>query len=404
MFSRLYPIKHPRVNFAVAYTDPTKRETSGRAKRVVKTFVLKTDAEEYQKTLNKNVAVAGVTGLSLDTQSRADFFAARQILDMAGVNLSLADVARAWLNANPSKTEGALLLPPLLIEFIDHKRTVENCKSRTLDSLEDRLSAWFRDEALITVADLTREKCLALRSRKTARKGSKKAPGPTTRKNDMNAASSFLSWLHERGTIPVHPLRGLRRPVASDALRIVWSVPEARAWLDAAAIYRKGRFVPAMVSLLMGGLRPSEQTESRFVLDGDPVLRAEGGKLRGRANRVVPLCAAACAWLAIYPPDKKGFFPPLSVKGRTALKKATGLDWAQDAPRHTFISARAAIVQHEGQVAREAGTSIEIIHRHYHRTLSLDIAEAIMGLMPPKKRKRIIKNVTPPKEKTKLLA
>lgn len=399
MFSRLYPIKHPRVNFAVAYTDPMKREKSGRAKRVVKTFVLKSDAEEYQKTLNKNVAVSGVTGLSLDTQSRADFFAARQILDLAGVNLSLADVARAWLKANPSRTEGALLLAPLLVEFIDDKRNVENCKSRTLDSLEDRLTAWFRDSALLTVADLTREACLALRSRPGA--------GSTTRKNDMNAASSFLSWLHERGTIPVHPMRGLRRPAASEAKRIVWTPPEARAWLAAAAAYRKGRFVPAIVSLLMGGLRPSEQTESRFVLDGEPVLRAEGGKLRGRANRVVPLCAAAVAWLAIYPPRADGTFPPLSVKGRNALKKATGQPWAQDAPRHTFISARAAIVQHEGQVAREAGTSVDIIHRHYHRTLSLKIAEEIMGLMPPTSPtapRRIIKNVTPKKEKPKVLA
>jgi hypothetical protein len=378
MFARLYPIRHPRVNFAVSYTDPTKREATGRAKRVVKTFVLKSDAEKYQATINKNLPVAGVRGLALDDHARADFFAARQTLDLAGVNLSLADVARAWLAANPTRIEGRLLLDALLVEFIDHKAHVENCKPRTIRSLEDRLRAWFRDEGLLTVADLTRDACLALRSRK--------GPSATTRKNDMNAASSFLSWLHECGTIPVHPLRGLRRPTADEAKRIVWTVAEARAWFNAAAAYREGRFVPSLVSLFFGGLRPGEQGESRFVLDGEPVLRAEGGKLRGRANRTVPLCAAAVHWLAVYPPRHDGRFPPLTVKAREALKKAAGLPWAQDAARHTFISARAAIIQHEGQVAREAGTSIEIIHRHYHRTLSREVAESLMGLLPATKR------------------
>ena len=377
MQARLYPIKHPRVNFAVAYLDPTRREKSGRAKRVVKTFVTRSDAEDHLRSVNKNLPVVGVRGLALDDAARSDFHAARSALDLAGVNLSIADVVRAWLNANPTRTQGALDLDPLLEQFIDHKRDVENCKERTTASLQSRLRAWFRDEALLTVADLTREKCLALRSRK--------GPSATTRKNDMNAASSFLSWLHECEIIPVHPLRGLRRPTADETTRVIWTLDEARAWFAAAERYRQGRYVPALVALYFGGLRPGEQQESRFLFGKTPELRAEGGKLRGRANRTVPLVPAAIAWLKKYPPKKTGQFEPITVTARNRLKKATGMEWAQDAARHTFISARAAIVKHEGEVAREAGTSVDIIHRHYHRLISESTAKALLSLQPGKK-------------------
>jgi integrase len=377
MLARLYPIKHPRVHFAVAYTNPTQREKSGRAKRIVKTFVTKADAEEYQKTINKNMPVVGVRGLALDDAARADFHAARAALELAGVNLSLADVVRAWLSANPTRVQKELELDALLEQFIDHKRDVENCKERTTASLKSRLRAWFRDEAMLTVADLTREKCLTLRSRK--------GPSATTRKNDMNAASSFLSWLHECEIIPIHPLRGLRRPTADETKRVIWTVEEARAWFEAAARYRGGRFVPALVSLFFCGLRPSEQKESRFLLGKKPELRAEGGKLRGRANRSVPLCPAALAWLKAYPAQKDGGFEPITVSARNQLKKATGMPWAQDAARHTFISARAAIVKHEGEVAREAGTSVDIIHRHYHRLIAESTAKKLLGLQPVKR-------------------
>ncbi|EIQ00713.1 site-specific recombinase XerD [Opitutaceae bacterium TAV1] len=387
MFASLIPVKHPRINFAVIYTDPVRKEKSGRKKRIVKHFVHRSDAEAYQKEINKNMPVAGVAGLALDAPARADFFAARQILDAAGFSQSLVDVARDFVARHPSRKDASLALDEALLEeFLAHKRDVEKAKERTVGNLKTRVNAWIKFAGLSTISDITHEACLALRVRKGLCPD--KPVSATTRKNDMNAVSSFLTWLvDEKKVMKEHPMRGTKRPRADDAKRVVWTAAQARAWMDAAAVYREGRFVPALVSLLMGGLRPSEQTESRFVLTGKPALRAEGGKLRGRANRTVPLGKAAVAWLKACPPREDGTFPELSVKGRAALERLSGLTWVPDAPRHTFISARMAIVQHEGQVAREAGTSVEIVFKHYHRVLTRAQAVAVLGILPEAAKK-----------------
>lgn len=388
MFAQLSPVSHPRVNWAVSYTHPTEREKSGRKKRIVRTFVQKDDALQYQREVNRGVAIGGVVGLALDEHARADMFSARQILDLAGVGMSLTDVARAFLSLMP---KGAgLLLPPLLERFLDHKYRVENCRPRTVQGLKVRVGSWFAREGLASVNDLTRQACLALRDRGGAE--------ANTRKNDMNAASSFLSWLVEEEIIATNPLQGIRRPSAGHGKREIWQAHEVRAWFEAAAKYRQGRFVPSLVALFFGGLRPGEQNDSRFCLTDDtPVLRAEGGKLQGRANRDVPLTPAACAWLCAFPPAKDGRFEPLTVKARAALAKAVRMKWKPDAPRHTFISARAAILQKDGQVAREAGTSEGVIYRHYLRRITRIEAEAIMAVAPIVKTVRKIKNVTPQK-------
>ncbi|WP_043586894.1 tyrosine-type recombinase/integrase [Geminisphaera colitermitum] len=376
MFAVLRPIKHPRVNWTVSYTDPVRIEKSGRKKRIVKYFVEKEDALDYQKTVNKGVVMGGVAGLSLDAPARADFFAARQALDAAGVTLSLTEVAQDFIARHPARQQAAVALDEALLkEFIDHKQRVEGARDRTAGNLKSRVGAWFKREGLATVSDLTHEACLALRSRMGV--------SATTRKNDMNAVSSFLTWLvSEKKLLKVHPMKGTKRPRADETNRVVWTAGEAKAWFVAAARYRKGRFVPALVALLMGGLRPSEQEHSRFVLTGKPALRAQGGKLRGRADRTVPLGEAAVAWLKRFSPAQDGTFHPLSVKGRAALERLSGQTWTQDAPRHTFISARFAIVQHEGKVAREAGTSVDIIFRHYHRVLTRPQALSVLGFRP----------------------
>lgn len=75
---------------------------------------------------------------------------------------------------------------------------------------------------------------------------------------------------------------------------------------------------------------------------------------------------------------------PLSRSQRAAIISAAGLTWRPDICRHTFISNRLQIVKNDGQVAREGGTSEEVIYRHYHELVEPADARKWAALRPPK--------------------
>jgi len=93
------------------------------------------------------------------------------------------------------------------------------------------------------------------------------------------------------------------------------------------------------------------------------VARIEGGKLRGRANRPVPLLPVAVAWLrAAGSPDH---VRPLTRVAREKLCELASVTWKHDICRHTFISHHLEMLKNNGEVAREAGTSEDIILRRW---------------------------------------
>ena len=107
--------------------------------------------------------------------------------------------------------------------------------------------------------------------------------------------------------------------------------------------------------MLFTGARPSELEDTRLFYGREPVGRLEGGKLRGRANRTVPLLPIAVAWLrAAGTPEQ---VPTLTRGARETLGRMANVKWKHDICRHTFISYRLEMVKNDGEVAREAGTS-----------------------------------------------
>jgi hypothetical protein len=58
--------------------------------------------------------------------------------------------------------------------------------------------------------------------------------------------------------------------------------------------------------------------------------------------------------------------------------------WQEDILRHTWISARLATTQDEAKTALEAGTSIGMIHAHYHSLTTRQAAAALWSIRPQK--------------------
>ena len=92
----VHTTKRLDVPFMVVFRDPSRREKSGRAKRVVKWFADRTQADEHAKDLNERIHTDGTVGVAFDAVVRADAIAARRVLDLAGHALTLTELARAY--------------------------------------------------------------------------------------------------------------------------------------------------------------------------------------------------------------------------------------------------------------------------------------------------------------------
>ncbi len=374
-FAKLYFTSHPDTPHQVVYIDRTRVEKSGRARRVVKWFKLRAEAEAYLADINRRIGVQGTAGLHFDASARADWEAARKALDAAGWRIPLHEAVREFLRERPNRAAAGRPLAELIEAFLESKRYGEARREETVSDLEKRLTKWRVVASLVTLGDVGREAVLALRNRRGV--------GVRTRRNDLSAVFGFCQWLVEEGWLANNPAAEVKRPAAErQASPTIWAVAEARAVMEAAVAYREGCFVPWVVLAVFAGLRPSEIPQAGVFLEGEACVRVEGGKLRGRANRIVPLGENAVAWLRRFPVGKDGKLQRLTNRARQAIRDAAGVAWMADTPRHTFISNRLAVIKDEGSVAREAGNSPDIIFRHYHRLVSEVEARAFWGIGP----------------------
>ena len=374
------PIRHPRYSHSITIIDPSHREASGRAKRSVLYFKNEDAAKSKLREIQGAILVGGVQSLELTPAARADALNARALLNVDYPNISITDVVREWLNLKGVGPANRTKVAPLFETFLHQKTHSEGATRATRHNLDARVNAWFLRERITTLGDITREACLALRDRQ--------GPEAATRKNDMNAVSSFLSWLAQEGHIPFNPLRGQRRPKVIRQTPEIYTPDQVRRLLLAAAGYQAGRFARFVGLLFLAGLRPSEVPVSKLDLDhAEPAARVQGGKLRGRANRITHLTPAGAAWMRLRP---VGIFEPTTGQRRQICKLA-GVDWIQDGARHTWISARVALTNDEKLVAREAGTSPDTIFKHYLRVMTKADAEAleqiVTALVAPKRRR-----------------
>lgn len=369
MLPTLTPSQHRRYKWVVAYTDPTQVTAGGRPKKHHHYFNTKAEAETKLRQLRNEVAATGVAGLAWTPQAKRDAFEARTLLDAAGFATPLAEVAQQWIRTQGAGPASRELVTPWLDRCLDAKCQREGLSPTARDNIEVRVGAWLDREKIVTLGDISRSACLALVERKEV--------APTTRKNDMNAVSSFLTWLVEEQVLPANPLRGMRRPHVSRGAPTLYTAAQGRALLEAAARYRGGRHARAVGLLLLAGLRPSEVAETTLDLDhAQPAARVTGGKMRGRANRIVFLRPAAAAWLKA----QTAGVAPLTRKARDQVARLADVPWKQDAARHSWISAQISLSSDENLTARQAGTSPDVIFRHYHRLMTQAEAEAWTAL------------------------
>lgn len=365
--ARLYEVAHPHSPFLVVYRDPLRREKSGRARRVQRWFSDGAAARRHLAELNGRLLAEGFGGLVFDAKLRADALAARERLDAAGhMAVSLTQLAERFTAQVTGVAATVAPIAPQVAAFLRDKEHADGCSVETVKNLRTRLALWLDLAAITAVGDVSRASVECLRTR---------AVGPQTRRNDLNAVSSFCSWLLDRGLLDHHPLKGLRRPRVVGGSKPTFSAEECARVLAAAPPRRA-----TLAVMLFAGVRPSELAETRLLYGRHPLVRVEGGKLRGRANRALPMSAALRAWLRAE--GNPAQVPPLTRHERERIGRAAGIRWVPDVCRHTCISFRLQLERNDALVARESGTSEGVIYRHYHGLRTPAEARAWAKLRP----------------------
>jgi integrase len=115
-------------------------------------------------------------------------------------------------------------------------------------------------------------------------------------------------------------------------------------------------------------------------------------KAKTATRRIVPISDNLARWLAIAPrrgecvwPHSKAWF----FEAMRSVASDANIKWKQNALRHSFISYRLAEIQDVNRVALEAGTSAQMIFRHYRELATPDQARTWFSIAPAASNKVI---------------
>jgi len=139
------------------------------------------------------------------------------------------------------------------------------------------------------------------------------------------------------------------------------------------------------------GLRSAELERLQWVqirLGADPHLIVNADQAKTRSRRLVPISDNLAAWLTPHARKSGSVWPhghDYLYESQRAVARKAGVQWKQNALRHSFISYRMALVRDANQVALEAGNSPDIIFRNYLELVTRTEAGNWFGIEPEAK-------------------
>ena len=144
---------------------------------------------------------------------------------------------------------------------------------------------------------------------------------------------------------------------------------------------------PCVVLAAFAGLRAAEILRLDWAdIERHPgFIEVAAHKAKTATRRIVPVLDNLSRWLAIaprngthlWPHSKDGFFKAMRRSADDAK-----LRWKHNALRHSFISYRLAETQDVNRVALEAGTSPQMIFRHYRELATPEQAKTWFAIVP----------------------
>jgi len=212
------------------------------------------------------------------------------------------------------------------------------------------------------------------------------AANPVTRNTRRKHLVALWRWCRKRGHLPLDVTTVAERtdPAQVPPHRIGLIEPSALVAAFRCVVRRSPRDIPAMALAAFCGMRSFEVQGQRWEdLDWErKFLRVSNAKHNTPARRQVPLCETALAWLAAHHKSDGPVCEGAAIYRVRELSRSAGFPLAENGFRHTWISARVEITGDIPRTALEAGTSVQMIHRHYRDLLRPEEAAAWFAVMP----------------------
>lgn len=184
----------------------------------------------------------------------------------------------------------------------------------------------------------------------------------------LRTLGTFYRWLVRRGDLTALPIAGLELGRTPSPARLILTVPDARALVEATA-ERSPAVVPYLALGLFAGLRPSETCRLRACDVGQEMVRLEAAVTKMDQARTVEVRPNLREILSEFPLPPVGVLDPTGHRLRQELgrvAKAVGVGLPHDVLRHSFASYAYEVSRDAAATAYEMGhVGTDIFFRHY---------------------------------------
>jgi integrase len=298
-----------------------------------------------------------------------EWTAARDVIGSA----SLLEAARFYALHHADLPRRAV--SDLIPEFVGAKRAAGYSKVY-LGTLQWRLRKFEPEFGNVPIADIaTPQVDRFLRGLKVA---------SATRNGVRKSVVAFFGWARKQGYLATD------RPTAAEksmTFAEVDKAPEIFGPEEMSRLLRAANHATLPMLAIGGfaGIRSAEIARLHWedVLWDQGYIEVKARKAKTKARRLVPIQANLKAWLEPYHGSSGAICaaPCLSDCYR-ALSNKAGIEWKQNALRHSYASYRLAQIQDAARVALEMGNSPQILFKHYRELVTPEAAQAWFGIVP----------------------
>jgi integrase len=378
--AKIYQAKKTRVYKGRRYNLFVLAYRAG-GKRRLKAFARFKDAKQRAQEILFSIARDKASVLALNGADVQSYIAARKLLEPFGIPLHEAVeqfvAMRQRDSGNGDKSVGALV-----DEFLGEKEQSGLSKryTETLQSHLKRFAGSFHTNVASVTTSALQQWLLAT------------AKGLRSRNNVRASIVSLFHFARARGYLPKH------RTTEADDL------PKAKD--------RGGNiqiFSPREMTRLMKKAQP--QHRLYFALAGFAGIRRaeierlewsdfnfqratiEVGKHKAKTatRRLVPIAPNLMEWLRPFKGETGRLFPRRRiVENAIDAAKANGVQWKQNALRHSYASYRLTLIADAGRVSLEMGTSAQKLFSNYRELAHEYDAKAWFAIGGPKRPRNVV--------------
>lgn len=342
----------------------------------------------------KSIALAnGLSGLAAASHRDVEILqSCQQRASRFGITLPAA--VEEWTSARELIKSGSLMdavrfyashhadcprrtVSELTPEFIEAKKSA-NFSQVYLSTLGHRIGKFERQFGSVAITDITTPQVDQFLRRLNL--------GPSTRNAVRKSMVAFFSWARKQGCLPADRATAAERSMTFSELDRAPEIytPQEMSRLLASC---EREVIPMVAIGGFCGIRSAEIARLQWedVLWDQGYIEIKARSAKTKARRLVPIQPNLKAWLEPYRGSNGAIceFNSLSYCYRN-LSILSGVEWKQNALRHSYASYRLAQIQDAAKVSLEMGNSPQMMFKHYRELVTPEAAMAWFAIMPEK--------------------